>query len=58
MDISALSTGISAVNLQNDIGVALLSKSLDTVEVLGEGMVEMLESSVNPNVGQNIDILV
>lgn len=38
------------------INTAVLSQSLDTIEVLGEGMIKMMEASVAPNLGQNIDI--
>ncbi len=58
MDIAALSTAMSMADVQSQVGVAMLSKSLDTVEDLGDGMVKMMEASVNPNLGQNIDIIV
>lgn len=55
MDIAALSTAMSMNNLQSDVGIAMLSKSLDTLEDAGDGMVKMMEASVLPNLGQNID---
>ena len=58
MDIAALSTAMSMADTQSQIGVALLSKSLDTVEVLGDGMIKMMENSVTPYLGQNIDFAV
>ncbi len=58
MDIAALSTAMSMADTQSQIGVALLSKSLDTVEVLGDGMIKMMENSVTPYLGQNIDVAV
>lgn len=63
MDIAGLSMSVSQMNLQTDIGVALLSNAMDTTEVLGQGMVEMLdaaamERSVTPHIGGNIDIMV
>lgn len=58
MDIAGLSMALSAQSVQNDVGVLLLKKGLDTVEDLGEGMVSMMEASVTPNLGQNIDILI
>lgn len=56
MDIAALSIAMSQSKLMTEIGTAVLSKTLDTVEVQADGMVEMLEQSVNPSVGGNIDI--
>lgn len=58
MDIASLSTAVSTQNILNDVGVAMLSKSLDTVEDMGDGMVKIMESSVTPYLGQNIDYYV
>lgn len=54
---------LAQMQVQGDIGVAMLSKAMDVNEVLGEGMVEMLdaaalEQSVTPHIGGNIDIMV
>ena len=56
MDIASLSTAMSTQNILNDVSVAMLSKSLDTVEDMGDGMVKIMESSVTPYLGQNIDM--
>ena len=56
MNISSVSPAISATQLHNDISVAVLSKSLDFLETVGDGMQKIMEASVNPNLGQNIDI--
>ena len=61
MDIAGLSTDMRTLALQNKVGTAVLSKTMDTNEALGEGLVQMIdaaamERSVNPNVGTNIDI--
>ena len=50
-------------NLLSQVGTAMLSKSLDLMEVAGEGITEMvdtaqMELSVNPAVGGNFDISV
>ena len=58
MDIASLSTEMSTQNILNDVSVAMLSKSLDTVEDMGDGMVKIMESSVTPYLGQNIDYYV
>ena len=58
MDIASLSTAMSTQNILNDVGVAMLSKSLDTVEDMGDGMVKIMESSVTPYLGHNIDYYV
>lgn len=58
MDIASLSTAMSTQNILNDVSVAMLSKSLDTVEDMGDGMVKIMESSVTPYLGQSIDYYV
>ncbi len=56
MDIAALSVSMSQSQLMNDVSVAMMSKALDTAEVTSDGLTRLMESSVNPLVGQNIDI--
>lgn len=59
MDIQGLSLAsitLSSANINTDIGMALLSKSLEATDETGAAMIEMLEKSVDPMVGQNIDI--
>ncbi|HWT75701.1 MAG TPA: YjfB family protein [Mobilitalea sp.] len=40
------------------IGMAVLAKSLDTAKQSGQDLIKMMEQSVNPNLGQNIDLKV
>ena len=54
MDIASLSTAMSTQNILNDVSVAMLSKSLDTVEDMGDGMVKIMESSVTPYLGYRL----
>lgn len=61
MDIAGVATSLNQAQLMNDMGVAMLSKSLDTADNLGAGLVNMIDAaamelSVNPSVGSNIDI--
>ena len=56
MNISSVSPSMSATQLHNEVSVAVLSKSLDFLETVGDGMRKIMEASVNPNLGQNIDI--
>lgn len=41
---------------QIDVSLAVLAKSLDTIEIAGQNMIKMMEQSVQPNLGQHIDI--
>lgn len=60
MDIPGLSMALAQTQVMNDVGVAMLSKSLDTLETVGTDMVDMMKSSmelsVNPALGANIDM--
>lgn len=56
MDIVSLSIPRSVANVQNDVQIAMLSKSLDNLEVTGDGLQKMMEASVTPYLGQNVDI--
>lgn len=55
MDIAGLSTALSTTQVASDVSVAVLRKSLDTLDTTGENMIKMMESSVYPNLGHNID---
>jgi len=61
MDIAGLSMAMSTNQVQTQVSTAVLSKSMDTLETLGQGMVQMIdaaamEQSVNPAVGGNFDM--
>ncbi len=54
VDLSA--TVLSNANTNSQIGMKLLDNALDMDQANGEALTQMLERSVNPLVGQNIDI--
>lgn len=56
MDIPGLSIAMSTSRVQTDWGIAMMAKTIDTVEANGDALVKMMESSVAPNLGQNIDV--
>lgn len=58
MSISGMSGMLNTSKVNNDIQVAVLSKSLETYQTTGENLTKMMEASVNPNLGQNIDFRV
>jgi len=62
MDIAGLSTGMSQAKVVTDVSTAMLAKSLDMMETIGDEMVELMkssmESSAAPNLGGNVDIMV
>lgn len=56
MDIPALSIAMSQINVTNQYNVAMLSKTLDTMEQSGDMMIKLMEQSVTPHLGQHVDI--
>lgn len=61
MDIAGISTALSTISTQSQIGTAVLGKAMETNRELGEGLVQMIdaaamERSVNPTVGANFDM--
>lgn len=63
MDIAGLSMNIAQTNILNDVGTAMLAKSLDMAETMSASVTELLDSaamerSVYPGLGANIDISV
>ena len=62
MNIPELSTTLANMNLQNQVGVAVLSKALDSTEQSGTSLINMMdrsmELSVNPKIGSNFDMYV
>lgn len=54
---------LSQTRMMNDVGVAMLGKSLDLADTAGENFEAMLEGaameqSVTPHIGGNIDLMV
>lgn len=58
MDIGALSVSMYSSSANTSMGIALLSKVLDTAEVTGEALTDMMEEAAVPGLGENIDIRV
>jgi len=59
MEINGLglsTTVLSNSNTQSAVGMMMLNKALDADQMNGDVLTKMLERSVNPMVGQNIDI--
>ena len=52
------SSSVSTGSLAYAVGAAMLSQSLELNEALGASMVQMMERSVNPELGGNIDVRV
>ena len=61
MNIPQVSTALANVQINDQIGVAMLSKAMESSEAEGASLINMMdrsmELSVNPYVGGNIDML-
>lgn len=55
MSISSLAIGASSIDTDSSIGLIMVKKSLEAMDGTGENIRKLLEASVNPDVGQNID---
>lgn len=58
MSIANYSVEMSQAQLMSDIGMAVLDMSLDSFEGMASEVTKLMESSVLPHLGQNIDIMV
>ena len=58
MDIPAMSMALANVDTLSNVGIKMLSKTLDMAEKNGAQMIKMMERSVNPSVGGNFDVSV
>ena len=58
MSIASLSTAMSMQKVSQDVGTAMLAKSLDMTETVGDGLTKIMEQSVTPYLGGNIDLSV
>lgn len=60
MTITPLSGGtnlmVNGTENMTPIDISMLKKSMDAVESTGAMITQMMEQSVNPNIGSNIDI--
>lgn len=58
MNIASIPIANSSIADGSSIGTAVLAKSLDTAETAGQDLIRMMEQSVNPDLGTNIDLTV
>ena len=56
MDITAYAMMNSQIQIQQGVNTQVLKKTMDLQEAQGSQLVQMMEQSVNPVLGQNIDI--
>ena len=56
MSIASLSTDMAMSKTMAAVSTAVVKKNMDMEEAMGAGMVKMMENSVTPNLGANLDM--
>lgn len=56
MDIAGLAINMNQTQLLTEVKTAVLAKNLDAQEQMKESIKVMMEQSVKPNLGKNIDV--
>lgn len=56
IDITSYAMMNSQIEIQQGVSTQVLKQTMDLQEVQGSLLVQMMEQSVNPGLGQNIDI--
>ncbi|MDP1511442.1 YjfB family protein [Paenibacillus sp. CMAA1739] len=56
MDIAALSTGMSQASLAQAVSVKVMGMAKDQANEQGQALVQMMEKSVQPHLGGQLDI--
>ena len=56
MDIAALSMSLSQMKVANQASISVLKLTMDTAQQQMEDMTKIMEQSVNPHVGSNLDL--
>ncbi|MBR1874404.1 MAG: YjfB family protein [Eubacterium sp.] len=58
MDIARYASLAAGNATMEGVGIAMMSKALDMQEQMGAEITQMMEQSVNPHVGGNVDFRV
>ncbi|AFM43075.1 hypothetical protein Desaci_4218 [Desulfosporosinus acidiphilus SJ4] len=56
MDLAVTASIMSQGQVQNQASVSVLKKVMDTAKMEGNALVQMMERSLNPNLGGNLDV--
>lgn len=56
MDIAALSSELSSSQVQQSVGIALMKKTMDAAQGDAYSLLKIMEQSVQPQLGGNLDV--
>lgn len=54
--IALAAMNIKQVETLNEVGTSVLAEAMDQSEIMGQGLIKMMELSVNPGIGGNFDM--
>lgn len=58
MDIAALSISMSQASLSQAVSLKVMSMAKNQASIQSQGLIQMMEKSVDPNLGRKLDISV
>lgn len=58
MDIAALSISMSQASLSQAVGLRVMSMAKNQADIQSQGLVQMMAKSVDPNLGNELDVSV
>ncbi|MCR2803635.1 YjfB family protein [Paenibacillus soyae] len=58
MDIAAMSTMLSQASLSQAVGIKVLNMAKGQAEQQSQQLVQMMNASLDPNLGKNLDLRV
>ncbi len=58
IDIAAYSMSLASSNMMTNVSIAMLDNAMEVQEMMGQQMAKMMELSVTPSLGGNLDIQV
>ncbi|HHX59515.1 MAG TPA: putative motility protein [Epulopiscium sp.] len=56
MDIAALSSGLSNIQVSQEASVSVMKMAMDTATMQSNELTKMMEQSVTPHLGASVDI--
>ncbi|MGP1432750.1 MAG: YjfB family protein [Catonella sp.] len=56
MSIASLSTDMAMAKTMTEVSTAVMKQNMDVNETLGNEMIKMMEKSVQPHLGNNVDV--
>lgn len=56
MDVAKLSIAMSQSQLKQQASISVMRKTMDQAEIQSEQMIRMLEESVQPHLGGNVNL--